>query len=137
MKFRINGLQHIGIPVSNIRKSEAFYKRLDFENVMETTFLYKDGSCTVIMMQLNDIIIELYQLPEPEVSAIRNRSDGHVDHIAFDVNNIEAVFAEMKSASFDVIEDEPVYLAFWKKGCRFFNIKGPDGERLEFNEVLK
>jgi len=137
MKFRINGLQHIGIPVSNIRKSEAFYKRLDFENVMETTFLYKDGSCTVIMMQLNDIIIELYQLPEPEVSAIRNRSDGHVDHIAFDVNNIEAVFAEMKSASFDVIEDEPVYLAFWKKGCRFFNIKGPDGERLEFNEILK
>ncbi len=137
MKFRINGLQHIGIPVSNIRKSEAFYKRLDFENVMETTFLYKDGSCTVIMMQLNDIIIELYQLPEPEVSAIRNRSDGHVDHIAFDVNNIEAVFAEMKSASFDVIEDEPAYLAFWKKGCRFFNIKGPDGERLEFNEILK
>lgn len=137
MKFKIKGLQHIGIPVSDIRKSEIFYKRLDFENVMETTFTYKDGDCTVIMMQLNDIIIELYQLPEPEVSAIRNRSDGHVDHIAFDVNDIDAVFAEMKNASFDIIEDEPVYLAFWKKGCRFFNIKGPDGERLEFNEILK
>jgi catechol 2,3-dioxygenase-like lactoylglutathione lyase family enzyme len=137
MKFKINKLQHIGIPVSDIRKSEAFYKRLDFENVMETTFMYKGGNCTVIMMQLNDIIIELYQLPEPEVSAIRNRNDGHVDHIAFDVNDIDAVFAEMKNASFDVIEDEPVYLAFWKKGCRFFNIKGPDGERLEFNEILK
>lgn len=137
MKFKINGLQHIGIPVSDIRKSEAFYKRLDFENVMEKTFSYKEGNCIVIMMQSGDIIIELYQLPEPEVSAIRSRSDGHVDHIAFDVNDIDAVFAEMKSASFDVIEAGPVFLPFWKKGCRFFNIKGPDGERLEFNEILK
>jgi lactoylglutathione lyase len=43
----------------------------------------------------------------------------------------------MKKEAFDVVEDEPVFLAFWKKGCRFFNIKGPDGERLEFNEILK
>jgi lactoylglutathione lyase len=28
-------------------------------------------------------------------------------------------------------------LAFWSKGCKYFNILGPDGERLEFNQILK
>ena len=69
----------------------------------------------------------------------QNQTDAkHIDPMdLIDVENIDAVFEELKSKSFDVLEDEPVFLAFWKKGCRFFNIKGPDGERLEFNEILK
>jgi lactoylglutathione lyase len=27
-------------------------------------------------------------------------------------------------------------LPFWKNGCKYFNITGPDGERLEFNQIL-
>jgi len=30
-----------------------------------------------------------------------------------------------------------VYLPFWEKGCKYFYILGPDGERLEFCEILK
>jgi hypothetical protein len=35
-----------------------------------------------------------------------------------------------------VLENEPVFLAFWVKGCKYFNTSGPDGERLEFNQIL-
>ena len=42
----------------------------------------------------------------------------------------------LKKASFQIIEPEPVFLNFGGKGCRYFNILGPDGERIEFNQIL-
>ena len=82
------------------------------------------------------MILELYQMPEAELQEIRSRRDGHIDHIAFDVDAIEDAFAELKGAGFAVIEAEPVFLPFWKSGCKYFNVLGPDGERLEFNQIL-
>jgi catechol 2,3-dioxygenase-like lactoylglutathione lyase family enzyme len=136
MNLKLNHIQHIGIPVTNIKVSEAFYEQLGFKNVMGTTFKYNGGSGTVAMMQLNDMIIELYQMPEAELKEIRKRKNGHIDHIAFDVDDIDVIFKELKQASFNVLEEAPVFLAFWKKGCKYFNITGPDGERLEFNQIL-
>jgi len=42
----------------------------------------------------------------------------------------------LKDASFHIFEEKPVFLSFWAKGCRYFNILGPDGERLEFNQII-
>lgn len=39
-------------------------------------------------------------------------------------------------AGYKILESAPVFLQFWKNGCKYFNIIGPDGERLEFNQVL-
>jgi lactoylglutathione lyase len=36
-----------------------------------------------------------------------------------------------------VVEKEPVYLPFWEKGIKYFNVLGPDGERVEFSERLR
>ena len=136
MKFKINHIQHIGIPVTNIQISEAFYSRLGFKNVMSTGFDFKGNQGFVAMMQRDDMIIEIYQMPAPELEEIRNRKNGHIDHIAFDVNDIEAAFTELRNAGFRSFEESPVFLAFWKNGCRYFNIEGPDGERIEFNQIL-
>ena len=38
MDLKINHIQHIGIPVSNIQKSIAFYEQFGFKNVMPSTF---------------------------------------------------------------------------------------------------
>jgi catechol 2,3-dioxygenase-like lactoylglutathione lyase family enzyme len=132
----INSLQHVGIPATDIRKSAAFYSGLGFSNVMEASFLQHGEPGTCIMMQRDKIIIELYQLPEPELTGIRNRRDGHVDHVAFDVPDVEHTFEVLKKAGYTVLEPAPVFLQFWKNGCKYFNIAGPDGERLEFNQVL-
>ena len=87
-------------------------------------------------MQQGNMVIEIYQMPESELNEIRKRKNGHIDHIAFDVTDIDEAFSEMKSAGFTLIEKAPVFLCFWKNGCRYFNIIGPDGERLEFNQIL-
>ena len=133
----INHLQHAGIPVTDITVSEKFYARLGFKNVMQSTFTMDGETGTCIMMKYNSIIIELYQLPGKRLEEIKSRKDGHIDHIAFDVDDIDATFTLLKNASFQVIEEAPVSLSFWEKGCRYFNILGPDGERLEFNQIIK
>ena len=137
MKFNINHLQHIGIPVTDLKRSETFYEQLGFRNVMDAGFDYKGGKGRVAMMQHGNLVIEIYQMPPEELAAIKNRKDGHVDHIAFDVDDIDLAFAELKKASFHILEEEPVFLPFWENGCRYFNITGPDGERLEFNQIVK
>ncbi len=136
MNLKLNHIQHIGIPVTDIKISEAFYEQLGFKNVMHSSFDYNGGKGKVAMMKLNEIIIELYQMPENELKEIRERKNGHIDHIAFDVDDIEETFKKLKQASFNILEETPVFLSFWKKGCKYFNITGPDGERLEFNQIL-
>jgi lactoylglutathione lyase len=136
ININIAAIQHIGIPVTNIQNSEAFYMRLGFANVMKAGFGPENGRGTCIMMKRGDMIIELYQLPEKDLAEIRSRKNGHIDHVAFDVPDIDAAYATLKEAGLNPIEPEPVFLNFWDKGCKYFNITGPDGERLEFNQIL-
>lgn len=138
MNLKINRIQHIGIPVSNIEISETFYSKLGFHNLMASTFeIDSEKGGKVAMMERNSIIIELYQLPESKISEIKNRKDGHIDHLAFDVDDIELTYKTLEENGFHILETEPVFLNFWNKGCKYFNILGPDRERLEFNQILK
>jgi len=132
----LKAIQHVGIPVTNIKISEQFYSNLGFKNVMQANFQHNNETGTCIMVQQGNIIIELYQMPDQELAAIAARKDGHVDHVAFDVPNIDETFFILKTAGYNLVEDAPVYLKFWERGCRYFNILGPDNERLEFNQVL-
>ncbi|WP_374951594.1 VOC family protein [Mucilaginibacter sp.] len=136
ISIAITGIQHVGIPVTDIQTSQAFYNRLGFINVMQASFGAADARGTCIMMQRDTIVIELYQLPEPELQEIGRRDNGHIDHIAFNVPDIDAAYAAISSAGLNIIEPEPVFLQFWERGCKYFNITGPDGERLEFNQRL-
>lgn len=138
MDLKINYIQHIGIPVSNIQKSIGFYEKFGFTNVMPSSFeIEGEKGGIVAMMKRDSIILELYQMPASYLTEITNRKDGHIDHIAFDVDDIELAFTTIKENHFTILEKEPVFLNFWNKGCKYFNILGPDGERLEFNEIIK
>ncbi|MBB3836967.1 lactoylglutathione lyase [Runella defluvii] len=136
MNLNLTRIQHVGIPVADLVRSEAFYNRLGFTNVMSSTFQHEGGQGKVAMMKQGDIIIEIYQMPDPALNEIRSRKDGHIDHVAFDVEDIEATFELLKKEGFNIIEESPVFLAFWQRGCKYFNITGPEGERLEFNQIL-
>lgn len=134
--INITAIQHIGIPITDIKNSQAFYERLGFANVMQAEFTDNGKPGTCVMMQRDQMVIELYQLPEPGLAEVRTRGNGHIDHVAFDVPDINEAFDTIKQAGFNIIEPEPVFLQFWANGCKYFNITGPDGERLEFNQIL-
>ena len=136
MNFKLNHIQHIGIPVTDLTGSEEFYNRLGFKNVMTATFNFNGAKGNVTLMKYDEMIIDLYQMPAGELQEIGNRKNGHIDHVAFDVDDIDKAFTELKNLSFNIIEEAPILLSFWKNGCKYFNITGPDGERLEFNQIL-
>ncbi len=132
----IHRIQHIGIPAHDLEVSIPFYERLGFENVMESPFEFDGGFGTCVMMKNHEVIVELYQMPEKQLAEIKKRSHGHIDHIAIDVADVDHAFETLKKAGFEILEDTPTFLQFWKNGTRFFNVKGPSGEIIEFNQIL-
>jgi lactoylglutathione lyase len=132
----IHRIQHIGIPAHDLEVSIPFYERLGFENVMESPFEFDGGFGSCVMMKNHEVIVELYQMPEKQLSEIKARSNGHVDHFAIDVVDVDQAFETLKKAGFEILESTPTFLQFWKNGTRFFNVKGPSGEIIEFNQIL-
>jgi lactoylglutathione lyase len=133
----LTGPQHLGIPVTNLEKSRTFYERLGFRQVMRVDLPERNESVKVAMMDFKGFIIELYQLTGKELAEIGSRRDGHIDHIALDVRDVGEAFRELKAAGLRIVEHEPVYLPFWEKGIKYFNVLGPDAERIEFSERLR
>lgn len=138
LQGNLRGLQHLGIPVTNLDISVEFYERLGFTKVHSAHVDYSEQGDQVLVafMKKGILIIELYQVTRKEMAELRSRKDGHVDHIAFDVADVESAFRELKEANFEMVEESPVFLNFWEKGCKYFAVRGPDGEKLEFNQIL-
>ena len=134
LKGNLRGMQHLGLPVSDLERSLAFYQGFGFVKAMRSDL---PGPVKVAMLQKEALTIELYQLSGAEREQLARRGDGHIDHIALDVLDIESAFAEIKAAGFEILEpDAPVFLPFWEKGVKFFTERGPDGEKVEFNQIL-
>ena len=138
LQDNFNGLQHLGLPVSNLEASLEFYKSLGFKRIMASHVDVTEENDTILvaMMEQKGVIIELYQVTKKEMDELKSRKDGHIDHIAFDVADVKKAFHELKEAGFIMVEDKPVFLDFWEKGCKYFAIRGLDGEKLEFNQIM-
>ena len=81
---------------------------------MAADFNFNDGKGKVAMMQQGNMIIEIYQMPESELTEIRKRKNGHINYIAFDVTDIDEAFSEIKSADFALIEKAPFFFFLQK-----------------------
>lgn len=136
LEGNFRGLQHLGIPVTDLARTVRFYTRIGFRQIHGNHVDEPEGRVEVAFMEQRGVVIEFYQVTEPEREEIRARSDGHIDHIAFDVEDVDEAYRELKEAGFDMAEPCVKHLAFWKRGCKYFAVRGPDGEKLEFNQVL-
>ena len=96
----------------------------------------EDDRVLVAFMEQKGIVIELYQVTLRASQELGTRNDGHVDHIAFDVADVDKAFAEFKAASFEMLHDKPVFLNFWEQGMQIFCRQGAGWEKLEFNQIL-
>ena len=125
----ITGIQHIGLPTNDLEKTIAFYKTLGFEVASETAL----PTDKVAFLKLKNICIETYQ---STVSDCAKGFDGAIDHIAVDVDDIEATWDAVKAAGLTPMGDEIEFLPFWEKGVRFFKVLGPNHEPVEFSQIL-
>ncbi|WP_165835602.1 VOC family protein [Ruminiclostridium sufflavum] len=133
----INGVQHLGVPVRDIERSKKWYiDTLGFQLMYQMKINDSNGEVNVAFIKLKDFILELYQLSGEEYEEIKGRGHGHIDHIAFDVDDIDEIYKEIKKSGIDTIEGTPKFLPFWKNGVKFLTILGPDKEKIEFNQKL-
>lgn len=138
LKNNVTGLQHIGIPVVNLKESIEWYSRIGFEVAHQKNIVDTDGNSKVnaAFLRLGDLTIELYQLNSKEVEEIRKRAHGHIDHLALNVKDIEKAYNELKESEFIFLEDGISELPFFENGVKFFIVLGPNGEKVEFNQYL-
>lgn len=132
----LSGLSHLGIVVSDIEISKKFYKRFGFKEVLKTKIKEDQNETKIIVLEKDGVRIQLIQPTDKSLEEVKSRKDGHIDHVAFDVKDVDKAFQELKDAGIKVVQDKPVFLPLWEKGIRYFNVLGPDGERLEFSQRL-
>jgi lactoylglutathione lyase len=54
-----------------------------------------------------------------------------------DVKDVDKAYAELTAAGFKALEPEaPVFLSIWEKGTKYFTVRGPDGEKVEFSQIM-
>jgi catechol 2,3-dioxygenase-like lactoylglutathione lyase family enzyme len=137
LKDNLQGFQHLGLPVTDLERSKAFYLNFGFIEIMRTDLPPQAQPIRVAMLEKAGFTLELYQLPGADREEVATRQDGHIDHIALNVLDIDVAFTEIKAAGLEILEpDAPVFLPFWAHGVKFFTIRGPDGEKVEFNQIL-
>ena len=118
------GLQHVGIPTNDIAKTIAFYEALGFRIVHRKDNRGED----VAFLKMGDLVLEIYQ--NHKAVGI----SGAIDHIALNVTDVEEARRIADGLKLDVIEEGQ--LPFWENGVRYFTVRGPNGEKVEFNQYL-
>lgn len=126
IKERIKGMQHIGLPTNDMKATIAFYESLGFEIATR----HINNGEDVVFLTLGNICIETYE------NGKAVGYDGAIDHICLDVDDIEKTWEEAKAMGLNIIDKEINYLAFWANGVRFFNVLGPNKEKVEFGQIL-
>ena len=124
----VNGLQHLGLPTGALDATVAFYESLGFTVALST--INPNTGERVCFLTCKGLCIETYECAEPAGRA------GAIDHLALDVDDVEAAWEAVRAAGYTPLEDDIQFLPFWENGVRFFNILGPNAEKVEFSQKL-
>lgn len=121
------GVQHIGIPTTDVQGTVDFYKTLGFQEAMRRTVT---GDRDFAFMKLGNLLIEVIPTDEPALV------NGAVDHFCMDVKQIDSLYNELKQAGYTMLSDSVNQIDFWQNGAKYFFIQGPNKEKIEFCEIL-
>jgi len=126
--MNLNSIHHIAIIASNYEISKNFYVNiLGFEIIREN--YRKERNSYKLDLKIGNSEIELFSMNECPKRLTRPEACG-LRHLAFSVDNIEDVIAELNSKGIDT---EPIRIdEYTGKKLTFFN--DPDGLPLELHE---
>ncbi|RGG58871.1 VOC family protein [Blautia sp. AF19-10LB] len=116
MKDYATGIQHVGIPTKDMDATKKFYEDLGFETAFETV----NDEARVCFLKMHNLVMEVYESEDA----------------AGKIGAIEHVYKEICDKNMNTLQDEIHFLPFWDNGVRFFTIKGPNEEKIEFSQFL-
>jgi len=127
-------IEHIGIAVNSIAQAGSVYEKLLGTKVYKTEEVASEGVLTAFL-QCGPNKIELLQAlndDSPIAKFLAKKGEG-MHHIAFEVTDIRAEMARLKSEGFVLLNDEPKQGADNKLVC-FVHPKGVNGVLVELCE---
>ncbi len=137
LQDNLQGIQHLAIFVTDINRSQAFYKQFGFKEKLRDEIPAEPEPINLLFLELNGLSLELVELGGEMRNQIASREDGHIDHVALNVKDIHKAYADLTAGGFTALEeDAPVFLPLWENGTKYFTIRGPDGEKIEFSQIL-
>ncbi len=146
--FRIKRIDHTGITVSSLDDSLKFwvdtmgFKHLytwTFENgpFIEQLVGVPGAAMRLAMIEAPGHMIELleYTAPDDRKFYKPRSSDVGSVHVAFYVENIDALLAHIARVGWLPVADVQTVKSGERKGLRLIYVKGPDGVTLEFLQL--
>lgn len=122
--INLNRLMHAGLVITNLERSRAFYEGLlglkPNPNRPDSEF---DG----VWYDIGQNQVHLLAVPNPYAGVVHPEYGGRDNHIAFSVDDVEPVRAELERAGI------PYSLS--KSGRAALFCRDPDGNALEFSAL--
>ncbi len=127
----MNKIEHIGIAIKNIEKSNELFSNLFGEGPYKMEEVESEGVKTSFF-KVGPNKIELLEASNPDspiAKFIEKKGEG-IHHIAFDVDNIESEIQRLKSFGFVVLNEKPK-LGADNKLVAFLHPKSTNGVLIE------
>ena len=133
----MNKIEHIGIAVRNLAESNRVFEKLFGAAPYKSEAVESEGVNTSFFMN-GPNKIELLEATNPDspISKFIEKRGGGIHHIAFDVDDIVAEIARLKSEGFTVLNETP------KKGAdnklvAFLHPKSTNGVLIELCQEIR
>lgn len=130
-------IEHIGIAVKDIEKSNALFKSLFGRESYKMESVESEGVLTSFF-QMGESKIELLESKNPDSAIakfIEKKGEG-IHHIAFEVDDIYAEMERLKAEGFELIHKEPKKGADNKLIC-FLHPKSTNGILIELCQEIR
>jgi len=133
----MNKIEHIGIAVTDLRTAGNLYEKLLNTTIYKTEEVATEGVKTAFL-QTGPNKIELLEATTPDspiAKYLAKKGEG-IHHIAFEVDDIRAEMARLKSEGFVLLNEEPKLGADNKLVC-FVHPKSAGGVLVELVQEVK
>jgi methylmalonyl-CoA/ethylmalonyl-CoA epimerase len=118
----VNGLHHTGLYVASLDEALGFYRD---HLGLQTEFELSRPGLRVVMLKSGDGRLELLEVTP--VSRDERRAPG-LRHVAFQVADVEAAYAELSNQGTSFLEPPLGGTGAWPRACFF---RAPDGTFIE------
>ena len=132
---QVKGLQHIGILVPDVEKAVEW--SVEKSGFMKKAEFMASGSRVIfVWSETAQVMCELIQRPAGSQEAKEiEENGGRIDHIAYEVENVEKELQEARRCGMDIIEGVVQVPEFWDNGFEYFLVHSAGGEKVEYCRV--
>jgi catechol 2,3-dioxygenase-like lactoylglutathione lyase family enzyme len=128
----VKGIDNVGIAVTNLARSLAFYEKLGFTKSYD--YEADVQGCSI---NAGSAVLFLFQTKQVNPQAVKRdpslaQNPPGLDHISFVVEDVDAIYNDLKAKGIE-FNGEP---ADQDWGARLVGLKDPDGNNLYFLKYL-